>query len=81
MRLADLGEKEIINLTDGGRFGQLSDAELLFDENTGKIKAIIVEDFRESKGFFGFGGEAEYIQLAWSGIKKIGADVIIFESN
>ena len=34
MRLSDIGDKELINLSDGGRYGQLADSELLFDPAT-----------------------------------------------
>ena len=48
MRLSEIGEKEIVNLNDGERFGRLADAELLIDEKYGKIKALQVRDFRTS---------------------------------
>ena len=78
MRLSALGEKEIVNLTDGGRFGQLADAELLVDEKFGKIKAILLPDYRYQKGFF---SGRNYLQIQWSSIKKIGSDIIIFEDE
>ena len=76
MRLNDLGDKEIVNLSNGSRHGQLADAELLFDEKQGKIKAILVPDYR---GRIGFMGGKDFIQLPWSSIRKIGEDIIIFE--
>ena len=80
MRLSEIGEKEIVNLTDGERFGQLSDAELLIDERYGKIKAMLVQDFRVGRRLFGFGSR-EYIEVPWSLVKKIGSDIIIFETT
>ena len=77
MRLSDLGEKEIVNLANGSRHGQLADAELLFDERQGKIKAILVPDYR---GRIGFMGGKEFLQLPWNTIRKIGEDIIIFEA-
>lgn len=76
MRLSDLGDKEIVNLANGSRHGQLANAELLFDERTGKIKAILVPDFHSRIGFF---GNKDYLQLPWNSIRKIGEDIIIFE--
>lgn len=35
MRLSEIGDKEIIDIKDGSKHGQLWDAEMLFDENTG----------------------------------------------
>lgn len=78
MRLSSLGEKEIVNLSDGGRFGLLSDAELLIDEKFGKIKAILLPDHRYQKSFF---SGKNYMQIPWKSIKKVGSDIIIFEGD
>lgn len=78
MRLSTLGEKEMVNLSDGGRLGLLSSAELLIDEKFGKIKAILIPDHRYGKGFF---SGKNIIQVPWKTIKKVGADIIIFEST
>jgi YlmC/YmxH family sporulation protein len=77
MRLSDLGDKEIVNLSNGSRHGQLADAELLFDEHHGVIKAILVPEYR---GRFSIFGNRDYVQLPWSAIKKIGEDIIIFDT-
>jgi YlmC/YmxH family sporulation protein len=77
MRLSDLGDKEIVNLANGSRHGQLSSAELLFDEHQGFIKAILVPDYRGKSGFF---ASKDYLQLPWNAIRKIGEDIIIFEA-
>jgi YlmC/YmxH family sporulation protein len=77
MRLSDLGDKEIVNLANGSRHGQLANAELLFDENHGVIKAILVPDSRGKMGFF---SSKDYLQLPWNAIRKIGEDIIIFEA-
>jgi len=76
LRLSDLGDKEIVNLANGSRHGQLANAELLFDEKTGKIKAILVPDFHSKMGFL---GSKDFLQLPWNSIRKIGEDIIIFE--
>ncbi len=77
MKLSDLGDKEIVNLANGCRHGQLANAELLFDEQQGIIKAILVPDDRGKIGFF---GGKDFLQLPWSAIRKIGEDIIIFET-
>lgn len=77
MRLSDLGEKEIVNLANGSRHGQLATAELLFDETQGTIQAILVPDFQGKMNFF---GSKDFIQLPWDAIRKIGEDIIIFET-
>ncbi|MEG1583832.1 MAG: YlmC/YmxH family sporulation protein [Anaerovorax sp.] len=77
MRLSEIGYKEIINLSTGSRHGQLSSAELLFEESSGKITAILVPSMQ---GRFGFMGSKEFLQLPWESIIKIGDDIIIFET-
>ncbi|NLP29740.1 MAG: YlmC/YmxH family sporulation protein [Clostridiales bacterium] len=78
MRLSDLGEKEIIDIRDGSRYGDLYDAELIFDERTGKIKVILVP---ENKPRLSFTGLADYIHIPWNSIKKFGEDIIIVETD
>lgn len=80
MRLSEIGEKEIVNLTDGERFGRLADAELMIDEKYGKIKALQVRDFRNTGKWFS-SLNADQVEIPWSFIKKIGTDIIIFEST
>lgn len=78
MRLSEIGYREIINLTTGSRHGQLSSAELLLDESSGKINAILVPTIQPR---FSFSGNKDLIQLPWSSIVKIGDDIIIFETT
>ena len=77
MRLSDIGDKEIVNLANGSRYGQLASAELLFDEYQGIIKAILVPDYHGRMNFF---GSKEFLQLPWSAIRKIGEDIVIVDS-
>ena len=37
MRLSELGEKEVVNLNNGGRLGILADSDLVIDEESGRI--------------------------------------------
>lgn len=77
MLLSEIGDKEIIDLTKGSRHGSLGDAEILFDERSGNIKALLVPNFIEKSRF---GGYKEELQLPWESIVKIGEDLIIFRS-
>lgn len=77
MRLSEVGDKEIIDLKNGSRHGQLWDAEMLFEKETGKIKSILVPNMQSK---LSFRGSSEYLQLPWSSIVKIGNDIIIFEN-
>ena len=77
MRLSEISDKEIIDLTKGSRHGALGDAEILFDPQTGAIRSLLVPNFME-KGRFG--SFHETFQLPWEAIEKIGEDLIIFRS-
>ena len=78
MRLSEIGYKEIINLADGARYGQLADAELLFDPASGHIKALLIP---RGPGRFSLFDRGDYIQLPWNSIKKIGEDIIILDTS
>ena len=77
MRLSDIGYKEIINLSDGGRYGQLSDSELLFEPSTGRIRALLIPQYQ---GKFSFFDRGDFMQIPWDSIKKIGEDIIILDT-
>ncbi len=79
MRLSEIGNKEIVDLSTGCSHGQLWDAEMIFDKKTGKIRSVLVPTF-EGGGFFrkSFGDMCE---LPWSSIVIIGDDMIIFKSS
>lgn len=78
MRLSEVGDKEIIDLKTGSRHGQLWDAEMLFEKETGGIKSILVPNIQSK---LSFRGNIDYLQLPWSSIVKIGNDIIIFENQ
>lgn len=77
MLLSEIGDKEVIDLTKGSRHGSFWDAEMLFDEATGRIKALLVPNFQ---GKSKFSSMSESLQLPWESIVKIGEDIIIFRS-
>lgn len=77
MRLSELGEKEVVNLNDGGRMGILADADLIIDEDTGKIISMVVPDRKFSVKILG--GERNHLEIPWEAIRKIGYDMIIIE--
>lgn len=78
MRLSEIGYKEIINLSDGGRYGQLSDSELLFDPKTGRIRALLIPQYQ---GKFNFFDRGDFMQIPWESICKIGEDIIILDTS
>jgi YlmC/YmxH family sporulation protein len=77
MRLSELGEKEVVNLNNGGRLGILADSDLVIDEGSGKIISLLVPDRRIS--FKLFGVEKNAMEIPWDSIRKIGYDMIIVE--
>lgn len=76
MKFAELGGKEIVNLSDGCRLGMLAESDLLIDEKTGKIKALLVPDM---KSHFSIFSEKDFLEIPWECVKKIGSDMIIIE--
>ncbi|SHI78671.1 sporulation protein, YlmC/YmxH family [Geosporobacter subterraneus DSM 17957] len=76
MRLSKLGGKEIVNLNDGGRLGVLAESDLLVDERNGKIRALLVPDFRNQFSIF---SDKSFVEIPWEYVRKIGNDMIIIE--
>ncbi len=75
-RLAELRYKEIINISDGARFGYVGDVEL--DLDSGKACALIVPG---PARFFGlFGREDDYV-FPWETVKRFGEDIILVEAD
>ncbi|HHY91286.1 MAG TPA: YlmC/YmxH family sporulation protein [Clostridiales bacterium] len=76
MLLSKLGGKEIVNLNDGRRLGVLAESELLINPKNGKIKAILVPDFRNQFALF---NDKNFLEIPWDSIRKIGNDMVIIE--
>jgi len=76
MLLSEIGDKEIVDISRGSMHGRLWDAEMLFDEKTGLIHALLVPDFQGNKNRF-----KEDLQLPWSSIIIVGDDIILFKSR
>lgn len=69
MRLSDLQDKDIVNITDGKKIGSIIDVNI---DNDGLMKSFVIE---ESK-FKLFNNKNE-TEVLWSQIQKIGEDVIL----
>jgi YlmC/YmxH family sporulation protein len=76
MRLSDLAGKEIINISDGGKLGLVGNSELIIDETTGKIDAILVP---QDRGLWGFSDTKKFLTIPWHTVRKIGAEVIVVD--
>ena len=72
MNLSDLQNKDVINILDGKKIGNIIDAR--FNVNNGVIEKLIVEP---SKSLFSLKNSS--IEIAFNKIKKIGEDVILIE--
>ncbi len=74
IRLFDLKQKEVINVSDGGKYGYVADLEI--DKTTGKIKSLIIPITGKMLNLFG--KEEEYV-IPWEEVKQIGDDLIIVD--
>lgn len=71
MRLSDLQNKDVINLVDGKKVGNIIDVSI---DQDGKMSELIVEKSKFFVSMFSNNGE---IGIKWSQIEKIGEDVIL----
>ncbi len=72
--MSDFSCKEIININNGCRFGNVSD--VVFDMEIGSITALIVPAKRDGVGFF----ERSYeYEIPWDKVKRIGDDYIFVD--
>lgn len=72
MKISDFQTKDVINIIDGKKLGQISDLEL--DLRQGRIDSIVVP---AATRFFGMFGGGTDIVIPWRNIVKIGADVVL----
>lgn len=73
MKISDFQTKDVINIVDGKKLGQVTDLEL--DLRQGKIDAIVIPTSTRVFGLFGHGGPD--IIIPWRNIVKIGEDVVL----
>ncbi len=72
--ITELNEKEVINICDGTRLGNVCDVEV--DTCTGCLVSIII--YGKGK-CFGLLGREEDIRICWNEIKVIGDDTILVD--
>ncbi|MBI2874759.1 MAG: YlmC/YmxH family sporulation protein [Firmicutes bacterium] len=76
LRTSDLRARDVINVLDGKKLGNVNDLDI--DLKTGRIRAIIIPG---PPRFFGlFGRDKDYV-IPWEKIRKIGIDVILVEAR
>ncbi len=72
MLLSDLQNKDIVNMLDGKKIGNIIDAK--FNIQTGNIEYLVIEP---SKSLFSI--KTNVLEIKFNQIKKIGEDVILIE--
>lgn len=74
VRASDLRAKDVINVADGRKLGNLYDLDI--DVETGRVRSLILP----SGGRPGwFRGRERDIEVPWQDIVKVGVDVILVE--
>ena len=74
MRICELREKEVVNVCDGERLGNICDID--FEERTGRICTLVIPG--PCKIFGIIGRDSEYL-IPYECVKRIGADVVLVE--
>lgn len=72
VKISDFQTKEVVNILDGKRLGQITDLEI--DLRHGKIEAIVIPGPGK---FFGFLSAGNDYVIPWRNIVKIGKDVVL----
>ena len=75
MRLSDLQNKDVVNITDGRKIGNIIDININLE---GKMEGLIVE---KSKFLVSMFSTKDEIEVKWGQIEKIGEDVILVKLN
>ena len=71
MRMSDLQDKDIINLTDGRKVGKIIDAII---DDDGNINSLVIQKVK----IFNIVANNE-LEVRWDQIKTIGSDVILID--
>lgn len=75
MRLSDLQSKDVVNIVDGRKIGNIIDINI---NSSGQMESLIVE---KSKFLISVFTSKDEIEVKWNQIEKIGEDVIIVRLN
>nr|WP_317331514.1 YlmC/YmxH family sporulation protein [uncultured Romboutsia sp.] len=76
MNLSEIAGKEIVNLVTGERLGVVGECDLILDEVSGDILALLIP---RERGFLGIKKDKSVLEVPWRSIRKIGNDMIIIE--
>lgn len=75
-RLTELRFKEVIDGTDGSRYGYVGDAQV--DWETGSIKALIIPGRLR---LFGLLGREEEVVIPFEAVRKFGEDIVLVDAG
>ena len=75
-RVSELRYKEIINVSDGSRYGWVGDVEV--DLESGQVRALVVPGRLR---LFGLLGREEDRVFPWEAVRRFGADTILVETH
>jgi YlmC/YmxH family sporulation protein len=74
VRMADLRDRDVVNVNDGKRLGIISDIEV--DVERGRIRAIVIPG---TGGFMGVLSRKHDLIISWDQIVKVGVDTILVD--
>ena len=74
-RVSELRYKEIINVSDGSRYGWVGDVEV--DLDSGQVRALVVPGRLR---LFGLLGREEDRVFPWEAVRRFGADTNLVET-
>ena len=74
-RVSELRYKEIINVSDGSRYGWVGDVEV--DLDSGQVRSLVVPGRLR---LFGLLGREEDRVFPWEAVRRFGADTILVET-
>ncbi len=77
MKLTEMRDKDIVNINTGQRMANFKSCDLIINETSGKIEAIVLGQVKQ--GFFIFANEDLNVQIPWEKIIKIGIDTIMVD--
>ena len=75
-RVMQLRYKEVIDISDGSRFGYVEDVEV--DWREGKVRALVVPGRLR---LFGLLGREEDVVVPFEAVKRFGEDIILVDSG
>ncbi|MFO7819227.1 MAG: YlmC/YmxH family sporulation protein [Halanaerobacter sp.] len=72
VKTSELSAKDVVNISNGQRLGEIVDVDI--DLTEGAIKGIMIP---QHNSVFNFLSKEEKVYIAWDDIHKIGEDVVL----